>query len=84
MTTTEPLRPGAEHTIGPWTFRFSGARLADIFHAESDQALDAIDCGYDWQTGTSTATRETFEACCAEWVRDGASDVIVNVLPYAS
>lgn len=70
------------HRIGVWRFEYDGGRLADVFHCESDTALDCLQAGpYDWQSGTAGVTRATFKAACAEWVRESSADYL-RELPY--
>ena len=70
--------------IFPWRAEWSGGRLADVFHAESDSALDCMQVGaYDWQAGrlVETVTVESLRARLAEWIEESGADYS-RELPY--
>ena len=73
-------------TRGPWTFVWHGGRLMDVYHADSDTALDCKQVGaYDWETGTLLVPFEqtTLELAADDWLTDKCDrDTLTHMLPY--
>jgi hypothetical protein len=72
------------YRTGPWRFVWHGGRLADVYHAESDTALDCTQVGeYDWQTDKVLVpfTRTSLKEAADEWVRESSADYL-HELPY--
>jgi hypothetical protein len=71
-------------SIAPWKLVYSGGRLADVFHAESDTALDCVQVGaFDWQKGEllSQPTRASLKRTLSEWIAESGEDY-ARELPY--
>ena len=74
-------------TRGPWTFVWHGGRLMDVYHADSDTALDCKQVGaYDWETGKLLVpfTVATLEAAADEWFTNECEfrNITTHMLPY--
>jgi hypothetical protein len=70
--------------IAPWRFVWHGGRLADVFHLESDTALDAIQVGpYDWQEGKVIAPfySASLRTRAKAWIAESSEDY-ARELPY--
>jgi hypothetical protein len=66
---------------GPWRIEWRGGRLAEVYHLESDAALDAFEVGdFDWSAGPfsngqrAPHTLETLEPAAREWLREHADE----------
>jgi hypothetical protein len=69
-------------TEGPWTISYGGGRLADIYHAESETAQDAIQVAeYDWQKGEVTEEIEAHHLhdALVRWIEDYSGDYLRNL-----
>lgn len=58
---------------GPWHATWNGGRLADVYHAESDTALDCFQVGeYDWQKGklVGEISEDDLRQHLAEWIEE--------------
>lgn len=56
-------------TNGPWRARWTGGSRADVYHLESDAAVDSLNL-WDHERGdfAEPVTRELLAALLAEWV----------------
>lgn len=72
-----------KYTKGPWTFKWHGGRLADIFHAEYVHAIDCVSVGTmdDHGTQIEPFTRATLKESADQWVKESSADY-VRELPY--
>lgn len=80
-----PNDPYLEAHHGPWRAVWNGGRLADIYHAESDSPLHAMQVGaYDWQHGrlANPVTPESLRAKLQDWAGESGGEYEENVLPY--
>lgn len=71
-------------TRGPWRFVWHGGRLCDVFHAESEAAIDCVQVGdYDFREGKLLVPFEqaTLETVADKWVRESGND-FRRELPY--
>ena len=68
-------------THGPWTARWSGGRLADVYHAESDTAQDCVQVGnFDWATYDHRhCGQRSLDRALREWVAEVGSDYARNL-----
>ena len=70
----------------PWRAEWRGGRLADVYHAQAeDAAVDCVQVGaYDWQRGRLVAepTPASLEARLREWVAEQGETIEREVLPY--
>lgn len=61
-------------TVGPWRAVWRGGRLADVYHAEYESPLDALQVGdWDWETDTRPEVNDPqalLDSELEEWVRD--------------
>jgi hypothetical protein len=66
---------------GAWTARWSGGRLAEVFHAEyPGQAVECFQvAGYDWVTDTTTGGEADLVMGLREWVRDYGATTQANL-----
>ena len=70
----------AEH--GPWTIKWSGGRLADVYHAESPTAQDCVQvCEYDWQKGevAEELRPDQLHDVLVRWAEDYGRDHAANL-----
>ena len=70
-------------TYGPWTISYGGGRLADIFHAESETAQDAIQVAqYDWEAGevVEELTQDHLHDALVRWADDYGPEYVRNQL----
>lgn len=69
--------------VGAWRGVYHGGAYIDIFHDESDAALDVINV-YDYAKGEPEIpfTREAVRAELREWVAESSADIVEHVLPY--
>ena len=75
-----------EATHGPWTIRYGGGRLADIYHAEYESAIDAVQVAqYDWVAGEveEEINAEHLQDALARWANDYGPQVSRHQLPYS-
>jgi hypothetical protein len=71
-------------SINQWSLTWSGGRLADVRHAESDTALDCVQVGaYDWQHGqlVDQVSEDTLLSTLSEWIAESGDD-FARELPY--
>lgn len=69
-------------THGPWTITYSGGRTADIYHAEYDRPVDAIQVvQYDWEAGEveEELTQDHLEDALVRWAEDYGPDYQRNL-----
>lgn len=78
----------ASVTSGPWTAKWRGGRLMDIYHAESESVVECIHAGDDYDMSTYTypngVTSEVMKSRLESWASEHGSQYIINVLPYNS
>lgn len=69
--------------IGVWRGVYHGGAYIDVFHAESDTALDCINV-YDYAKGEPMIefTREAVRAELRDWIDESSADIVEHVLPY--
>lgn len=87
-----PADPYLEARSGPWSSRWQGGRLMDIYHDEyPDQAVDAIPAGdYDWERSGpfsgpawhTPPTQDEVNRRLHQWAGEYGDDYARNQLPY--
>lgn len=81
-----PSDPFIEAQYGPWRAVWKGGRTADIYHAESDTAMDLMQVGaYDWQNGrlVNPPTQQSLTERLKQWADESGGDYERNMLPYS-